>query len=490
MWKLFVMLTGAAVISCLGLVPCSAEHPGKSNEVPGEIEQELLSFEVTVNGANGEPVAEAKLKPWAIQSSQGHGMWNVKSSGGLEPKIVTTDSEGKATIEYPKFANVEEQVKTMAVTLAIHHPDHPFVTHENVTVPSKSNHSISLPAGSAINVEIMLDGEKVANDNIRATWSGDRSMIGESGLQVGDDKTYRIPPMSKGNSDFMFVRLDGKTVTHFSPIVKVEIDESQDEIDKSVELLPAVKVHGKLSDNVPRPVKNGRIKMQTIGDGESWNEVAWLDWARVDEKGNFAFDWPQDAPVQIVALCDGFIGSNGEKPTMVTPERARGGYRRAQAFLEPDKAPITIEMTPMAQCEIEVENAFGKRLEGIVAGANPNVGWWNSGSQIYGWPLMSSSEILLDPDKAKINWTGGEGIFANPFQAESNSQGIIKIELPVGRTNLWIGNDKFQMAANLGQRSRRVDVKSGELNRMQYVLQPKGLDVLGDWEDLCGLVFG
>ena len=46
------------------------------------------------------------------------------------------------------------------------------------------------------------------------------------------------------------------------------------------------------------------------------------------------------------------------------------------------------------------------------------------------------------------------------------------------------------MAANLGQRSRRVDVKSGELNRMQYVLQPKGLDVLGDWEDLCGLVFG
>ena len=118
---------------------------------------------------------------------------------------------------------------------------------------------------------------------------------------------------------------------------------------------------------------------------------------------------------------------------------------------------------------------------------NPNVGWWNGGSQIYGWPLVSGVEFVRT---GKYEWNDGEGIFAQPFKGKSNDQGKILIELPVGSTRLWLGNDRFHMAAKMGSRSRRVKVEAGQENQMTFVLQPKGLDVLGDWEDLCGLVFG
>ena len=55
---------------------------------------------------------------------------------------------------------------------------------------------------------------------------------------------------------------------------------------------------------------------------------------------------------------------------------------------------------------------------------------------------------------------------------------------------IWAGNDHFQLPVNLGNRFRRITVNEGELNEVKLVMQPKGLDVLGDWEDLCGLVFG
>jgi len=46
------------------------------------------------------------------------------------------------------------------------------------------------------------------------------------------------------------------------------------------------------------------------------------------------------------------------------------------------------------------------------------------------------------------------------------------------------------MAAREGRRQRKIFVGRDKPVVEQLVLQPKGLDCLGDWEDLCGLVFG
>ncbi len=451
--------------------------------------QEVLTFEVVVINSEGEPVKDAEVTPWAIGSAQGHGAWNEKAAGGVKAEAVMTDSSGKATIRYPKFSNVAEEVRSTTISVAVKHPEYPVVNDIHVGMPAKKPHKVKLPTGSMIEATVLLDGEPVVGDEIKANWTTGASWTEDSGVQIDQDqKTIRTTPIPKGIGQVMFVRLDGDTITHFSAIEDIEIDGTEKLIKKSVELVPAVTIRGKLSDEVPRPVISGRVKFQTITDGRSWDEISWFDWAQIEEDGSFVIDaWPKGEPMQLTALCDGFCAKNGEKPPMVTPERARGSYMRAQVFLEPENSEITVEMEPMSSCRIEVNNAFGKKLSGVTAGANPNIGWWNGGSQIYCWPLVGGVEFLKT---GKYNRDRKDGIHTQPFSGKTDEDGFVTIQLPARKTNLWIGNERYQLAAKAGRRSRRIEVEQAKSMSLEFVLQPKGLDVLGDWEDLCGLVFG
>ena len=100
--------------------------------------------------------------------------------------------------------------------------------------------------------------------------------------------------------------------------------------------------------------------------------------------------------------------------------------------------------------------------------------------------MSSSSEYLHDPKRVARS----EGIHGFPFSSKSNSQGQIEIDLPAGITYLSFGHDRFELSVKLGRRSRRITIVSEEEQHLNFVLQPKGLDCLGDWEDLCGMVFG
>ena len=451
--------------------------------------QEVLEFEVFVSDSEGEPVKGATVKPWAIGSAQGHGMWTSKSTG-IEPASATTDSSGKATIRYPKYANVAEEVKSNLITVAVDHPDYPHVGDVHIDMPRKKTKKIRLPLGSAVEVTVLLDGEPVIGETIKAIWSGGRSFSGDIGLDFDEEKkTVRIPPMAAGKGHFLFIRLDGDTITHFSPIQHLDIDGSVKVIEKEIALEPADTIRGKLSDNVPRPVINGRIKFQTITEGYSWDEVSWFDWAPVKEDGTFEVPaWPKGESMQLVAMCDGFIAKSGDPPPIIPEEEAVAGYWRPQTFLEPAGTDNVIEMESMSVCRIEVENAFGKKLEKVRAAANPNVGWWNGGSQIYCWPLVAGTDFLKT---GKYDRDRKDGIYAQPFSGESDEDGLIVVELPVGeKTNLWIANERYQLPAKLGRRNMTTAVERNKSMKLDVVLQPIGLDVLGDWEDLCGLVFG
>lgn len=466
-------------LSAFAAPPRQAADEEKVNE-----KQEVLSFEVFVRDHNGDPVKDAKIKPWAIGSAQGHGQWNEKATG-LKPEISITDSIGKATVQYPVFSNVEEEIRSTTITITVEHPNHPSLSDIHITVPRERTKKVKLPLGSAIEVTALLDDKPVASNEIKAIWKGS---FGKN-LEINEaQKTMRIPPMAKGKGQFMFMRIEGDSITHFSAIESFEIDGSERVIKKQVELIPAEPVHGKLSDSVPRPVVNGRVKVQTISEGLSWEEISWFDWAKVEEDGTFVVEaWPHGQPMQLAALCDGFIGKAGEQPLMVPDSRAQGAYLRPQVFLKPHTEEVVVEMETMSVCRIQVENAFGKPLEKVIAAANPNIGWWNGGAQIYGWPLVSGAEFMTT---GVYNRERTEGIYAAPFRGESDEDGVILIELPVGGVNLWVANKRYQLPAKLGDRSTRVNIERDKSVQLSLVLQPKGLDVLGDWEDLCGLVFG
>lgn len=164
---------------------------------------------------------------------------------------------------------------------------------------------------------------------------------------------------------------------------------------------------------------------------------------------------------------------------------------RPQLFLDPASEPVTIAMTPLVKTFIEVEDAFGKKLEGIQTSTNPNVNWSQSSmtsfSNIYCSRLSSTIDYLHN---GKRSAQSRAKTFEKPFAGISNSQGQIEIDLPVGSCHLYFGSERFQLAAKLGSRSRKIHVVAGKEQYMRFNLQPKGLDSLGDWEDLYGLVFG
>lgn len=155
--------------------------------------------------------------------------------------------------------------------------------------------------------------------------------------------------------------------------------------------------------------------------------------------------------------------------------------------MEPSESECVVDMTPLVSCNIEVVNGFGKPVQGAMVAAGPNIYWWNGGSQIYGWPLVSATQMLLT---GKYEMKDGEGIHAQPFKSESDENGRLTIELPVGKARLWASSKRYQLPIKMGSREHTLKVAAGEPIEVKLTLQPKGLDVLGDWEDLCGFVFG
>lgn len=487
-----------------------SESPGGEEQL--DPEQELLQVEVLVTDANGQPVANAAIKPWAVQSSIGHGQWGKERTGGFEPLEVLSDENGKAVVKYAKYVNLEERVKAAAITLSINSPDHPYVSYEDIVVPCDSTHAAKLPAGAAVNVELICKEADINNGSLYLSASSGRPSVLTEPLKVDKDNRLRIPPFVEGIAELMFALVEDGKVTHFSRIVALPIDASKGDVETRIELIPALKIEGRFDENVPRPIKNGRVQASTMVTGRL-NETVWNEWSRVKEDGTFSILWPQQTPIQFVALCDGFIAKNGVgleemrgKSTdlktqflrifnagqkLVSPGRKVSGYLRPQLFLDPASEPVTIAMTPLVKTFIEVEDAFGKKLEGIQASTNPNVNWSQSSmtsfSNIYCSRLSSTIDYLHN---GKHSAQSRAKTFEKPFAGISNSQGQIEIDLPVGSCHLYFGSERFQLAAKLGRRSRKIHVVAGKEQYMRFNLQPKGLDSLGDWEDLYGLVFG
>ncbi len=134
----------------------------------------------------------------------------------------------------------------------------------------------------------------------------------------------------------LLVKLEGDRAAQFSKITDFEIEAG---LPKTIEvaLHPSLRISGVLSDNVPRPVRNGRLKMETIDPaGADNNRVSWFSWTPIQPDGTFAIDaWPADEPLQLIALCDGYIATSGPRPrrskTPAIPSTIRSTGRRCSS---------------------------------------------------------------------------------------------------------------------------------------------------------------
>ena len=451
----------------------------------------VLELPIRVVDKAGQPVAKAKITPWALRSSQGHGWWRKDDKWTeVVPKAVRTDSEGKATVLYPHYRISQEQVRTTAVSLSVDHPSYAYTDDVHIDVPLEKSepYEIKLMAGVPLEIRPLIDGMPIELDDVFARWSDGRSWLPGVSPEKLADGTLRIPAMLPGENSVLLVKLDGDRATHFSKIEDFKIRESEpNQID--ISLLPSVRIKGVLSDNVPRPVRNGRVKAETLAPAEaSSNRVVLV------HVGSYSSGWH---------ICDRWLAcergitgdrivrrihSNfGKAPTEVkNPRDPSNDYYRPQVLRPTDGQQVEVAMTPLVRCVATAVDEDGKPTAGITVESWPNVGWWNGGSQIYCHPLVRGERLLQKRDF-------GDAIDAalpQPFHAVTNAQGKAVLELPAGKESLSVTSEAYELPVFLGDREVQVTLTRGETTEAVLSLQPKGTEKLGEWDKLAGVVFG
>jgi hypothetical protein len=453
-------------------------------------DQRLIQIPVRVVNAEGEPLAGVTISPWALRSSRGHGSWNEKATGHKLPPDSTTDEEGIARVTYPYYAHTEEHVRTSQVTISLDHREYAHVSHEDINVPYEGGekpHEVVLPRGVTVEVEPIQDGRPADLENLYVLWSDGRSWKPAVVPQVISSRKLRIPPLPAGQGSLLLVRLVDGHATHFSRI-DTFTGQAGETLDLHLELAPAVRITGHVSDNVPRPIKNGRAKYASFKkQNNSFAEVDWFSWVPIAPDGTFIIEsWPAGETLQMIALCDEYVAKSGAPPAEIEP-RKDDPFQRPQVFLPDQYAQeITLEMEPMVRCEVQVVDHRDQPVAEATISSCPNVGWWGTGPQIYCHPLVRSEELvvkrrylsLVDPKEPY------------PFEVVTDSRGRAKLLLPSGREDLYVDHDHFELPVNRGWRDVPFQLVIGETTHARLELQPKGTEFLGEWDKLAGVLFG
>lgn len=486
------VMWGTVLVAVLSISCNSTETPDPDTAAITEENstQQMLQLPVRVVDKDGKPVAAAKVTPWALRSSQGHGWWRKDDKMEVGPTAVLTDADGTAVVLYPLYHDSEEQIRTIAVSLAVDHPSFAYSDDLHIDVPLEKSgpYEITVTAGVPLEVRPLLDGEPAILDDVFALWSDGRSWQPGMSPEKLANGSLRIPAMLPGENSVLLVRLDGHRATHFSKIHDVKIAEGERNRFE-VSLHPSVRIHGVLSDNVPRPVRNGRLKASTLNPTEAdSNRVSWFTWVPVQADGTFVIDgWPAGEALQVIALCERYLAATGTAPGEVKDPPAPGndGFNRPQVF-RPNDEQIKVAMTPLVRCVATAVDEDGKPIAGVMVSAWPNVGWWNSGSQVYCHPLVRGERLLRERDFNKAI----DEAFPQPFQAKTNAEGKAMLELPAGTERLAVLSDVYELPVFLGEREIQVTLTPGRITEVVLSLQPRGTEKLGEWDKLAGVVFG
>lgn len=484
-------------IGTVGLAPTNAadddtqSSPSKAHKIEEPAtsdtkvkDEDIANFpfkkKVRVVDPEGDPIAGATVASWAIRSI-GHGSWSKNGQGGSEPPVLTTNADGIAVIPVPRYAISAEKIPPRALTVRVAHPDFAETMYNDVPVtPDKRDKVTTITMHPGAIVDILLEGHKVeqmsADDLYALTSSPSKNWFRK--VLLDDRGVLHLPRIPAGEDLIRLVYLPDDGPPVFSNVVPLSFIEGE-RVALMFDMERSVSVEGELSDDVPRPVKNGRVVAEVIVDKEDIGDVSWRVWAKVKEDGSFTLDGLPRGDLQVIAICDDFMAESGEPPEFVSEdERRQSDSRpRPQVFkLADDVTPITVEMTQTGGARFRVLHR-GEPVEGAKVSLWPNVKWWGGGSQFYAEPLIGSIKMIKDPEQARIAAENFE-----LFSATTNEDGTAFIKsLPPGGQSYNIQHDTLEMPISEEYSMFRYDdinVTAGEITDVTVSMQPKGTQPL------------
>lgn len=437
-----------------------------------------------------KPIPGVKLVPWALGSGQGHGVWGPfegkPDESGMDPISEITDADGTAEILYPIYRDAKEKVKTLSVSVQFEHLHYSCGDTKHIDVPLADSEPFKVVMTATVSIDLkpVIDGNAVPLDEIYALWSNPRSWSVEGTPEKLASGHLRIHGFLPGENRVLLARMFDDVITHFS--ANVSFLAKQGSIHAmDVELAPAMQIIGRLSDNVPRPIRNGRVVVRSIPPHSDATHPMWTDWSEVSAEGEFVFNaWPHGESIQIIAICDGFIATSGKAPSPDL-EKSEDPYYRPQTFTVENSA-IVVSMKELVPVTITATNSDDVPVAGLDVAFTPNVGWWNYGTQIYGTRMVSGKKLLRQREFRKV----AENSYPSMFRGLTDSRGKFTFQLPAYTQYLEVLSDEYELPIELGTRMMKLRVEDGKPIELAIRVQPVGTELLGSWDRLAGVVYG
>ena len=440
----------------------------------------------------GQPIAGATVMPEGLRTKPGAytGGWYSWRADvhGVTNAPVVTDAAGRARLPYPKY--VFERIETGTLCLSVSHPDY---------VSSRPERTVDIgpPAGAPWQARwddlvarlrhrvfvfhpdpiVLSNGATLRLATVPVALPAAAQLFAQvSGEPYGETNFWARPTtnvittrrLAAGTHTARLIRSDADGAVWFSDVVPVVAVTGQTN-SLALPLKRGINLSGRLDDSVPRPVQHGRVVANVTPRGAKLQDEPppWHAWTPVQADGSFTIASLPPGDLEIVALCDGFVSTNG-------PGQFKMHYPQRHLLADNDLA-ITIGIEPTARLEVQVTDNQGAPLPGVLVSTWPNVRYGEWAATVLADDCYNTLDGLLQKPGAGYKW----GQAPPDFQGTSDSRGLAVLpNLPVETSELAVQHPKFDLPivgkpADGQRRQASFTLSAGKTNRISIQLEPR-----------------
>ncbi|MEO8268511.1 MAG: hypothetical protein ABI557_02250 [Aureliella sp.] len=439
--------------------PIVADEPADS-EIKFPVE--MGSYSVKLVSPDDKPIVGAAVLVNGVRCAEDPGSWYSwpTTNAGKDNSFIT-DENGEATFEYPKFLGAPPDYSTIT-TLTFNFSHSGFVSDRAEAAIDELKTTHTLQPGCRV-VFTAVDEQQQSIDRFGCLiggpspdWKLSDGTIQSSAVPSGKWQTMLVAPREDG-------------VTLFSGILPARYASGGEFKINNVRLSPGLRVQGKLSDNVPRPIVDGVViafsqPKPTPEAIEKREAISWTDAVKIAADGSFEFaSLPASGRLQLISVCrDWVIVDQAREGNPL-----RGGSKQG-ILLDLDNTDIksnlldkvVLDMEPTGTLEVTVVDGDGNPVSDIRVGTNPNQLLEDYGSQILGESYVSLDVMREQWDPAFEPPTVWDPDRQSRYYLKSSINGKATIySMPVGGTDmLYAGSDKYQMVDNADQPNRSMQI--------------------------------
>ena len=449
---------------------------------------------IRVVDATGKPISGALVRPEGLRTKPGPYVsgwygWLAARNGVPNPPV-KTDKEGYAPVPYPKY--VFERIETGTLCLSVEHPEYVPERPERMvaTAPpagapwrqwadyllARVQHKVLLShpdpvvlqKGAVLKISVRPGTDYPADARLFAQLSG--LWNEDSNFWVRPERNVLVTRrLGSGPHTVRAILLGTNGSAWFSDTITITGTTGQTN-ELALDFKPGVMVHGQLDLSMPRPVKNGRVVAHVWPAGLKADDSPpqWHAWSPVSQDGRFVFGPLPEGDLELVALCAGYISTNGlGQSTMRSPQKFSLGT---------NDLTVTLGMEPTARLEVEVLDDHNRPLKGALVMTWPNVRYGEWMAVILAADCYNYADNFLKPTRSQV--LGWQTVA--DFQGETGSNGVaVLANLPATTSEFAVQHPQFDLPAvadSVGGKRRQASLSlvAGQTNHVTVRLEPHG----------------